>query len=129
MTVQIIDVVLVGLWGFLAGFALCLWLVQRNERIKDRKKVEKGASFIDTSQLAGVVSTEIMHSYPPQSGWLHAIDEALVTAHIGVANAHDTYEQAKAKLDNLIGFHVDVATDPAVNGDWKLVPVEPEAKP
>ena len=49
-------------------------------------------------------------------GWLRAIDEALVTAHIGVANAHDTYEQAKAKLDNLIGFLVDVATDPAVNG-------------
>ena len=55
-------------------------------------------------------------------GWLRAIDEALVTAHIGVANAHDTYEQAKAKLDNLIGFHVDVATDPAVNGGWKLMP-------
>ena len=56
-------------------------------------------------------------------GWLRAIDEALVTAHIGVANAHDTYEQAKAKLDNLIGFHTDVATDPAVNGGWKLVPI------
>ena len=55
-------------------------------------------------------------------GWLRAIDEALVTAHIGVANAHDTYEQAKAKLDNLIGFHTDVATDPAVNGGWKLMP-------
>lgn len=61
-------------------------------------------------------------------GWLHAIDEALVVAHIGVANANDTYEQAKAKLDNLIGLHVDVATDPAVNGGWKLVPVEPTKK-
>ena len=49
-------------------------------------------------------------------GWLRAIDEALVVAHIGVANESDTYEQAKAKLNNLIGFHVDVATDPAVNG-------------
>lgn len=58
-------------------------------------------------------------------GWLRAIDEALVTAHIGVANAHDTYEQAKAKLDNLIGLHVDIATDPAVNGGWKLVPIKP----
>ena len=56
-------------------------------------------------------------------GWLRAIDEALVTAHIGVANAHDTYEQAKAKLDNLIGFNVDTATDPAVNGGWKLAPI------
>ena len=58
-------------------------------------------------------------------GWLRAVDEALVTAHSGVANTEDTYEQAKAKLDNLIGFHVDVATDPAVNGGYKLVPAEP----
>ena len=62
-------------------------------------------------------------SAPPPSGWLRAIYEALVVAHLGVANASDTYEQAKAKLDNLIGFHVDVATDPAVNGGWKLMPV------
>ena len=41
-----------------------------------------------------------------------------------MANASDTYEQAKAKLDSLIGLHVDIATDPAVNGGWKLVPVE-----
>ena len=58
-------------------------------------------------------------------GWLRAIDEALVVAHIGVANASDAYEQAKAKLDSLIGFHVGAATDPAVNGGWKLMPVEP----
>ena len=65
---------------------------------------------------------------PPQSvpnGWLRAIDEALVVAHIGVANPDDTYEQAREKLDSLIGFHADVATDPAVNGGWKLVPIEP----
>ena len=87
--------------------------------------VPEGDSFIDTSQLEGVVSTEIVHSYPPPFGWLRAIDEELVVAHVGVANARDTYEQAKAKLDSLIGFHVDVATDPAVNGGWKLMPVEP----
>lgn len=58
-------------------------------------------------------------------GWLRAIDEALVTAHIGVANAEDTYEQAKAKLDSLIGWHTDVATDPAVNGGYRLIPIEP----
>jgi hypothetical protein len=55
-------------------------------------------------------------------GWLRAIDEALAIAHSGVVNADDTYEQAKAKLDNLIGFHVDGATDPAVNGGWKPIP-------
>ena len=58
-------------------------------------------------------------------GWLRAIDEALVVAHIGVANADDTYEQAKSKLNNLICFHADIATDPAVNGGYKLMPIEP----
>ena len=61
-------------------------------------------------------------------GWLRAIDEALVVTHLGVADESYTYEQAKAKLDNLIGFHVDVATDPAVNGGWKLVPIEPTSE-
>jgi len=55
-------------------------------------------------------------------GWLRAIADALIAAHIGVASAEDSYEVAKRKLDALIGFHVDVATDPAVNGGWKLVP-------
>lgn len=90
--------------------------------------VPEGVSFIAPSQLEGVVSTEIVHSYPPPSGWLRAIDEALIVAHLGVANVDDTYEQAKAKLDSLVGLHVDVATDPAVNGGWKLVPVEPTKK-
>ena len=58
-------------------------------------------------------------------GWLRAIDEALVVTHLGVANGSDTYEQAREKLTNLIGWHVDVATDPAVNGGWQLVPVNP----
>ena len=58
-------------------------------------------------------------------GWLRAVDEALVTAHIGVANESDTYEQAKVKLNNLICFHADIASNPAVNGGYKLMPIEP----
>jgi len=58
-------------------------------------------------------------------GWLRAVDEALVVTHLGVANVSDTYEVAKRKLDALIGWRTDVATDPAVNGGFKLVPVEP----
>lgn len=58
-------------------------------------------------------------------GWLRAIDEALVVTHLGVADESYTYEQAREKLTNLIGWHVDVATDPAVNGGYKLMPVEP----
>ena len=70
--------------------------------------------------MLGIVGTYGVDGYVPAQpapsvpeGWLHAIDEALIVAHIGVANANDPYEQAKAKLDSLVGFHVDVATDPA----------------
>jgi hypothetical protein len=59
-----------------------------------------------------------------QIGWMRAIDEAMVVSHLGVANADDSYETAKEKLNNLICFHTDVAIDPAVNGGFKLVPVE-----
>jgi len=58
-------------------------------------------------------------------GWLRAIDEALVVAHLGVANNSDTYEEARKNLHQLICFEIGVATDPAVNGGWRLVPVEP----
>lgn len=57
--------------------------------------------------------------------WLRAIDEALVATHLGVADAADNYEEAKRKLNELICWHTDVATDPAVNGGFKLVPIEP----
>lgn len=70
---------------------------------------------------ARVIGAQFVPSIP--EGWLRAIDEALVVAHIGIANADDTYAQAKSKLDTLIRFHVDVAIDPKVNGGYKLVSV------
>ncbi len=85
-------------------------------RTFDGDTIEVRESVSEIMQMLGASIPE---------GWLRAIDEALVVANIGVANASDTYEQAREKLDNLIGFHVDVATDPAVNGGWKLVPIEP----
>lgn len=58
-------------------------------------------------------------------GWLRAIDEALVTSHLGIAHPDDDYETAKKKLNALICWNIDVALDPATNGGWKLVPSEP----
>ena len=55
-------------------------------------------------------------------GWLRAIDEAMAVTHLGVADASDSYEAAKDKLNRLIGWHTDVAIDPAVNGGYRLVP-------
>lgn len=41
-----------------------------------------------------------------QVGWLRAIDEALVVSHVGVANADDSYEVAKDKLNELITYEI-----------------------
>ena len=100
------------------------WYCAHCERGVDASEV----TYHEQHEGCGRVITDDKPSKPSSSvpdGWLRAIDEALVTAHIGVANASDTYEQAKAKLDNLIKFHVDAAIDPAVNGGYKLMPVEP----
>lgn len=64
-----------------------------------------------------------------RSGWIEAADRELINAHLGVANPGDTLEVATKKLGELIDFHVSVATDPAVNGGFKLVPVEGDSQP
>ena len=71
------------------------------------------------------------HPAPIPEGWLRAIDEWLVIIHQGVAEASDSYETAREKLHRGIYFEIQVATDPAVNGGWKMVPNEPtlEYKP
>lgn len=58
-------------------------------------------------------------------GWLRACDEEMVGAFLGVANPTDDYGTAKQKLHDLICWHIGVATDPAVNGGFKLTPVTP----
>ena len=63
------------------------------------------------------------------SGWMQAIDEAMVTTHLGTAEASDSYETAKRKLGELIDWHVAVALDGRVNGGYRLVPVEAAPKP
>lgn len=67
-----------------------------------------------------------LFTHPPQQpeGWIRAVDEAMVCSHLGVAEASDSYEVAKKKLNDLICWNIQVATDPAVNGGWQLVPVD-----
>ncbi len=66
-----------------------------------------------------------LHPAPIPPGWLRAVDEAMVGSHLGVADASNSYEVAKKKLNDLICWNIDVATDPAVNGGMVLVPEEP----
>lgn len=51
-----------------------------------------------------------VYAHPPavSEGWIRAIDEALVCHHIDVANATDTYEQAKDKLNKLLCVVQDI---------------------
>lgn len=58
-----------------------------------------------------------------KSGWLRAVDDNMTSSHVGVANASDTYHEARKKLSDLIEWHVQVATDPCVNGGFVLVKV------
>lgn len=69
-----------------------------------------------------------LYSHPSPAvpdGWLRAVDEAMVSSHLGIASASDSYEDAKKKLNDLICWNIDVATDPAVNGGFVLVPIKP----
>lgn len=58
------------------------------------------------------------------NGWVSAVDHELVGSGIGIADLNDSVDEAARKLSLLIDWHVAVATDPAVNGGYVLVPVE-----
>ena len=70
------------------------------------------------SHLARNVQALFLHPTPdPQPvGWLRAVDEEMVCAHLGVAEAEDSYETAKKKLASLIQWHIAVAMDPSIGG-------------
>ena len=58
--------------------------------------------------------------------WQQAIDDELISSHLGVADDYATLDDARQALSELIRWHIDVATDPKVNGGWKLVKCEDE---
>lgn len=52
--------------------------------------------------------------------WQAAINREFVLAYLGVAKDDATIEDATRALSELIQWHVDVATDPKVNGGYVL---------
>ena len=50
-----------------------------------------------------------------RNGWMRVVDEEMVVTHLGVANEYDSYAEVKRKLNALICWHIDVATDPKLN--------------
>jgi hypothetical protein len=53
-----------------------------------------------------------------------AVDEALIVRHLGVTTPGDDLETATRKLHDLIMWEVYVATDPLVNGGYRLTRVD-----
>jgi ABC-type oligopeptide transport system substrate-binding subunit len=53
-----------------------------------------------------------------------AVDEALIVRHLGATSPDDDYEKAKRNLQELIMWEVYVATDPLVNGGYRLTRVD-----
>ena len=95
--------------------------VARLRFYKGEVVVTKGYETVERNGEFDVYTHPTPAVVQPQ-GWLHAIDEAMVCSHLGVANESDTYENAKKKLNTLICWNVDVAIDPTVNGGRKLYP-------
>lgn len=97
----------------------------RDERNACLAEIETGIWMDKTTEevLAEIADAIRARSPEPQqpSGWHCAVDEEMVLTHLGVADPSDSYETAKKKLNDLIAWHVAVATDPAVNGGYVLV--------
>lgn len=100
-------------------------LVSQLERNACLAEIETGIWMDKTTEelLAEIAEAIRARSDAQQqpSGWHRAVDEEMVLTHLGVADPSDSYETAKKKLDDLIAWHVAVATDPAVNGGYVLV--------
>ncbi len=79
-----------------------------------------------TSELSRFVLTDYLEPYkaasvkldiliahlsavPANNPWQQAIDDELVNTHLGIAQDGVTREEAKAQLNNLIAWHIDVA--------------------
>lgn len=100
--------------AYLAGQASSNTLIRKLEKERDEA--------LNALRLRMMQITDLKQR---PDGWLLAADEEMVGAHLGIANEADTYEVAKKKLHDLICWHIQVATDPKVNGGYKLVPVKP----
>ena len=70
---------------------------------------------ISTAQPAVSVATAIPAAAAPVNVWQQAVDAELASAHLGIAGNVTFMDAAKA-LNELICWHIEVATNPATNG-------------
>ena len=66
-------------------------------------------SYEETCEVFAALLQELVDAPEPKScGWIRAIDEAMVTHHLGVADIADDYEAAKKKLNTLLCLNQDI---------------------
>ena len=77
-------------------------------------------------RMAALLQELVDAPEPKSCGWIRAIDEAMVTHHLGVADIADDYEAAKKKLNTLLCLNQDIgeyfsakAPAPSVPDGWK----------
>lgn len=68
----------------------------------------------DILEFAEALERAVLEKEMP---WITAIDEAMVIHHVGVADASDTYEQAKEKLNTLLCVAQDIGVMPIPKQD------------
>lgn len=59
-------------------------------------------------RMAALLQELVDAPEPKSCGWIRAIDEAMVTHHLGVADIADDYEAAKKKLNTLLCLNQDI---------------------
>ena len=82
--------------------------------------VDAGLRDPETNEMASLRAQPQAREETQPIGWLRAADEEMVCAHLGVAEAEDSYETAKKKLASLIQWNIAVAMDPSVGGHPSL---------
>ena len=118
-----------GLYGpdddFVAAFQCEATAKYLCKAMNEREELRTENAALQVEKERDALQANLSEQPTVPDGWLRAVDEEMTRSHLGVAFAADSYAVAKKKLADLIKWHVTVATDPVVNGGFKLVPVEP----
>lgn len=107
---------------------------EQKQRAADLLSAWRATAYaLHGDRMAELLQEMVDAPEPKSCGWIRAIDEAMVTHYLGVADIADDYEAAKKKLNTLLILNQDIggyfsakAPAPSVPDGWKLAPFEPD---
>lgn len=100
-----------------------LTFLRGQERAVARRAIAKATGA--ASSVAQELEAKETKPAAPLNVWQQAIDEELVSTHLGVALNDATFEGAQKAIRELVCWHIDVATNPATNGGQRLTDAKP----